>query len=138
MFTRILLFLSLPFSALAFLYFLNVHSFWLYFFTIIFTVGLQYAIDKGFQSYAVIKYGFRLKQVNLDLEKEFNKRGIELTCPCEEKQKCFVPVDLQNGTSYDCTKCDKRISVYVKVGTALSTDPVIVQSLDALPLNLNE
>lgn len=138
MLTRILLFLSLPFSACAILYASGISSFWVYLFTTFFTVGLQYAIDKGFQAYAVIKYGVRLKEINLELEKEYNKRGMELTCPCEKKQKCFVPIDLENGSSYNCPKCDKQVSVYVKVGTALSTEPVTIQSLDALPLNLNE
>jgi len=138
MLSRIIIFLSLPVSACGLLYVAGITSFWAYVFTGIFTVALQYAIDSGFQKFAVIKYGFRLKEMNLELEKEFNKRGMKMTCPCDEKQKCFVPINLEEGNSYDCPKCEKRVSVYVKVGTALSTEPVVVQSLDALPLNLNE
>lgn len=138
MLIRIILFLSLPLSACGILYLNDVNSFWVYFFTTVFTIGLQYVIDNGFQKFAILKYGFRIKQLNLELEKEFNKRGMELTCPCEEKQKCFVPINLEEGTSYNCTKCEKTISVYVKIGTALATKPVVIQSIDALPLNLNE
>lgn len=135
---RLIIFLSLPVAAAGLLYSIGVTSFWTYLFTILFTVGLQYAIDFGFQKYAIIRYGMQIKQVNLDLEKEYNKRGIELTCPCAEKTKCFVPVSLEEGTTYACPKCEKNVSVYVKLGTALNTEPMVTQSLEALPLNLNE
>jgi len=135
---RTLLFLSLPLASCGILYSQGVTSFWTYFFTTIFTVALQYAIDIGFQKFAIVRYGLQLKKINLELEQEYNKRGMELTCPCDEKHRCFVPIDLNQGTSYKCDKCEKNVAVYVKVGTALSTEPIVVQSLDALPLNLNE
>ena len=135
---RIILFLSLPLAACGFLYSLGVTSFWTYFFASVFSIGLQYAIDFGFRKFAVIRYGLQLKRVDLELEQEYNKRGYELTCPCADKNKCFVPIDLQEGTVYDCPKCEKKVSVYVKLGTALNTEPVVVQSLDALPLNLKD
>jgi len=135
---RIFIFLSLPITAMGILYSIGVTSFWTYFFTFLFTVGLQYAIDFAFQKLAIIRYGLQMKQVTLELEKEYNKRGMELTCPCTEKHTCFVPIDLNEGNVYACPKCEKNVSVYVKVGTALNTEPVVVQSLDALPLNLNE
>jgi len=135
---RTILFVSLPLTSIGILYSLNVRNFWTYFFTSCFTVGLQYAIDFAFQKFAIIRYGLRIKETNLQIEKEYNKRGVELTCPCAEKSKCFVPIDLNQGTSYKCIQCDKQISVYVKLGTALETEPVVVQSLEALPLNLNE
>jgi hypothetical protein len=135
---RVLLFLSLPLAASGILYSMGVTSFWTYLFTILFTVALQYAIDIGFQKFAVVRYGLQLKKINLEMEQEYNKRGMELICPCDEKHRCFVPIDLNQGTDYKCQKCEKNVSVYVKVGTALGTEPIVVQSLDALPLNLNE
>ena len=135
---RVLLFLSLPLAASGILYSMGVTSFSTYLFTILFTVALQYAIDIGFQKFAVVRYGLQLKKINLELEQEYNKRGMELICPCDEKYRCFVPIDLNQGTNYKCQKCEKNVAVYVKVGTALGTEPIVVQSLDALPLNLNE
>lgn len=135
---RIFLFLSLPVATTGLLYCLEVSSFWIYFFGVAFSVALQYAIDYGFQKFAIVKYGLKIQQANLELEKEYNKRGFELTCPCAEKHKSFVPINLEEGTTYSCLKCQKNVSVYVKIGTALNTEPIVVQSLDALPLNLNE
>lgn len=125
-------------AASGLLYALGVSSFWAYFFTVTFSVILQYIIDYGFQKLAIMKYGLKIQEANLELEREYNKRGVELTCPCAEKHKCFVPVNLDQGTTYACPKCEKNVSVYVKLGTALNTEPIVTQSLEALPLNLNE
>jgi hypothetical protein len=135
---RIILFLSLPLATTGLLYSFGVTSFWTYFFGVAFSVALQYAIDYGFQKFAIVRYGLKIQQTKLELEKEYNKRGFELTCPCTEKHKCFVPINLDEGTIYPCPKCEKKISVYVNLGTALNTEPITVQSLDALPLNFNE
>lgn len=135
---RIILFLSLPITACGILHSLGITSFWTYFYSVVFCVGFQYAIDFALRQFFITKYALKIKQVNLELEKEYNKRGFELTCPCVEKDKCFVPIDLQEGAIYDCPKCDKKISVYVKLGTALNTEPIVAQSLDALPLNLKD
>ena len=135
---RIFLFLSLPLATSGLLYSFGVTSFWSYFFGVVFSVGLQYIIDYGFQKFAIVRYGLKIQQTKLEIEREYNKRGFELTCPCAEKTKCFVPINLEEGTTYVCPKCEKNVSVYVKLGTALNTEPIVVQSLDALPLNLNE
>lgn len=137
---RTIIFLSLPLSSVALLFSLGTSSFWIYLWTLLLSVGLQYALDFSFQKFAIIRYSAQIRQNNLDMEKEYNKRGIELICPCAEKHRSFVPVNLDSAAdnTYFCSKCEKNISVYVKMGTALNTEPVVVQSLEALPLNLNE
>ena len=131
---RLILFLSLPLATTGLLYSLGASSFWTYFFGVTFSVILQYAIDYGFQKFAIVRYGLKIQQTKLEMEREYNKRGVELTCPCTEKHKCFVPINLDEGTVYACPKCEKNVSVYVKLGTALNTEPIVVQSLDALKI----
>lgn len=68
-----------------------------------------------------------LKNKKLENEriKEFTMQGIEVECPCSRKIKDFVPIRLNTSNKYKCKECQKLISVYITLSTALTTEPIL-------------
>ena len=58
-------------------------------------------------------------------EAEFEKQGIEVTCPCDRNVRSFVPISLTERNEYMCPGCSKLLNVNVQCKTVLVTVPVL-------------
>lgn len=62
-------------------------------------------------------------------EAEFEKQGLEVTCPCDRNVKSFVPISLTERNEYLCPGCNKLVNVNVQCKTVLVTVPVFTDPL---------
>lgn len=67
---------------------------------------------------------YKFRQVELERTKSLEKQGLGVECPCYKKIQQFVPVTLNEGNSYICDECDKRINVELTATTAMATIPM--------------
>lgn len=94
-------------------------SSWLFFSAIQF-IGFYFYSEHVRRKMALQEQAFILAQ-----EAELSKQGAEVTCPCDQGIKCFVPISLNERNEYNCPGCKKDINVFVDLKTALVTTPVL-------------
>lgn len=58
-------------------------------------------------------------------EAEFEKQGLEVSCPCDRNIKSFVPISLTERNEYMCPGCNKLVNVNVQCKTVLVTVPIL-------------
>lgn len=62
-------------------------------------------------------------------EAEFEKQGVEVSCPCDRNVRSFVPISLTERNEYLCPGCNKLVNVNVQCKTVLVTVPVLTDPL---------
>jgi DNA-directed RNA polymerase subunit RPC12/RpoP len=80
-----------------------------------------------------IKHNLQVQIKQLEIE---NQQSLEVTCPCDKNIISKIPIKLDRQNSYRCAECKKDISVYISTKTALQTDPVTVESLNPLDIDM--
>lgn len=87
-------------------------------------VVIQYAVFNAFL-YIVDSYtSVRSKKLDVKRLQEMSYQGVEVTCPCADRHKQFVPIRLNSPNYYKCQKCNKTISIFTAVETAIVTEPI--------------
>jgi hypothetical protein len=81
-------------------------------------------------------YKFLLK-VEKEIAIQRNKQTATVLCPCDRRVESIIPINVEGPNSYICPGCEKQISVFVETKTALSTEPVVNNPLDA-PLLIDQ
>lgn len=74
----------------------------------------------GIDAYTVIK----AKNLEVEKLKQLSYQGMEVECPCQQKNKQFVPIRLNTPNYYKCKKCSKVVGVFTATETALVTEPI--------------
>lgn len=63
-------------------------------------------------------------------EAEYEKQGLEVSCPCDRNIKSFVPISLTDRNEYMCPGCNKLLNVNVVCKTVLVTVPILENPLN--------
>ena len=50
-------------------------------------------------------------------------------CPCDRKHPQLVNISLIKDNTYTCTQCNKQVSAFIEINTALKTNPLPVNKL---------
>lgn len=69
----------------------------------------------------------KLEQENILL---LSKTEQPATCPCHVKNVQQIPILFDEQMKYKCNRCNKEISAYLDITTALTTTPVPASELD--------
>jgi len=135
---QVLIFLIVSFLLTFALYSLGIN--------LLISVGLSVVIQ--YTLYNAYVYGFdtitalRLKKLEVDRLKQLSLQGTEVTCPCSQQTKEFVPIRLNKPNYYRCKACKKTVGVFTSVETALVTEPLADTDLASieqlLQIKINE
>jgi hypothetical protein len=90
--------------------------------------GLYYSFTTALNAYVELKN----KKLENERIKEFSLQGLEVTCPCALKKTEFVPVVLNTDNKYNCSHCQKNVSVYIVPETALVTEPLTLPQVPSM------
>jgi hypothetical protein len=101
--------------------------FWQY---MIISCLIQIVIYNFYTTYVDYKFA----QIAQQREAELSKQGVEVSCPCSQNLKLFIPIILDKDNSFKCLECSKNVAVAVNVKTFLTTEPVNLEKSD-LALN---
>lgn len=99
-----------------------------------FVIGviLQYALYNAFV-YGVDAYTtLKAKKIEYEKIREISQQGIEVTCPCVNKVKEFIPIKLNRPNYYKCSTCNKTVGAFVGVETAVITEPIAETDLSSI------
>lgn len=69
-------------------------------------------------------------EYDIEIARELSKSTAEVVCPCDESAKAMVPIYFDRKNTYKCQKCNKNVSIYVNLKTAIETIPVIDSPID--------
>ena len=117
--------LSIVFIVSAFIggcfYFLNV-SFWPVFGL---SVVSQFIFFEIFRKWNSSKLQVEMETILNERMKEFDKIGIDATCPVETcNVKTFVPINMNMENEYQCEGCKSQVKVMIGTKTFLKTTPI--------------
>ena len=98
----------------------------------IFILGIffQYIFWFFYNQYQERQILLKKAEIELQMEQEYSKQGVELICPCYKKNKQYVPIRLNENNSYSCPDCKKEIAVFVDITTAATTDTNVINPLE--------
>jgi len=90
---------------------------------------IQYACYNAFV-YAVDTYAvITSKKLEVEGLKQAAYQGMEVECPCAQRNRQFVPIRLNSSNYYKCKQCSKTLSAFTAVETVLVTEPIADTSL---------
>jgi uncharacterized membrane protein required for colicin V production len=95
-------------------------------------IVIQYALYNAY-IYAVDAYTIlKAKKIEHAKIQEYSQQGMEVTCPCANKNKEFVPIRLNKPNYYKCQMCKKVVGAFVGIETAVITEPVAETDLTSI------
>ncbi len=98
---------------------------------------VQYALYNAFLYGVDAFVAFKIKKLEVAKLRELSYQGVEVTCPCSQSAKEFVPIRLNKPNYYKCKKCDRTVAIFVAVETALVTEPIADTDLSSVEKLLN-
>lgn len=122
------LFITFAISLLGGLFLLNFgFNFFVSFF---FIFILQFVVFYFYGDYIKRKNAAIQAELELKAASELKRITADVTCPCDNKVKTTIPIEMNSENVYICGQCDKKIKIILDVKTALKTDPIIEDPLE--------
>lgn len=105
-------------------------------------IVLQYGAYNGFVYLIDAFVSFKGTKLQNEKLRLLAQQGTEVTCPCAQQKKEFVPIRLNQPNYYKCSTCSKTVGLFTAIETALVTEPIAntdISSIEQIILSkLNE